>query len=96
MAAALGLVLAIATPASLARQAGPEETSWQRAQAELARRIEAAQRPQQARNVILFIADGMSIPTISAARIFEGERAGDGEAHTLSFDAFPATALVRT
>jgi alkaline phosphatase len=96
MAAALGLVLAIATPASLARQAGPEEASWQRAQAELARRIEAAQRPQQARNVILFIADGMSIPTISAARIFEGERAGDGEAHTLSFDAFPATALVRT
>jgi len=96
MAAALGLVLASATPAGLAQEAGSQDASWQLAQMEMARRVEAVQRPQQARNIILFIADGMSIPTISAARIFEGERAGDGEAHTLSFEAFPGTALVRT
>lgn len=96
MAATIGFVLAAATPAGLAQEAGPEEASWQRAQTELARRVEAAPRPQQARNVILFIADGMSIPTISAARIFAGEQAGDGEMHTLSFEAFPNAALVRT
>ncbi len=51
----------------------------------------------RSRNVILFIGDGMSIPTIAAARILEGQRqGGSGEEHRLSFEEFPNTALSRT
>ena len=96
LATVFGFALTAATPASLAQDPGTGDPSWQRAQAELARRTGLAERPQRARNVILFVADGMSIPTISAARIYAGEQAGDGEGHTLSFEHFPNAALVRT
>lgn len=51
----------------------------------------------RARNVILFVGDGMSLPTVAAARILAGQRAGaSGEEHRLAWEEFPATALVRT
>ena len=50
-----------------------------------------------ARNIILFVGDGMSVTTVTAARILAGQRAGgSGEEHLLSFETFPHTALVRT
>lgn len=50
-----------------------------------------------ARNVILFVGDGMSLPTVAAARILAGQReGGPGEGHRLSWERFPATALSRT
>lgn len=50
-----------------------------------------------ARNVILFIGDGMGVSTVTAARIFDGQSQGkDGEAHSLAFDRFPHVALVKT
>ena len=50
-----------------------------------------------ARNVILFVGDGMSLTTVPAARILAGQRAGQpGEEHRLSWEHFPATALSRT
>lgn len=50
-----------------------------------------------AKNVIVFLGDGMSIPTIAAARILDGQRkGGSGEENRLSFETFPATALSRT
>jgi len=56
--------------------------------------VEAAER---ARNVILFIGDGMGVSTLTAARIFDGQRRGvDGASNRLSFEAFPDLALVRT
>lgn len=52
---------------------------------------------RRARNVILFIGDGMGISTITAARIFAGQQAGrSGEENLLSFEYFPFTALVKT
>ncbi len=51
----------------------------------------------RAKNVIVFLGDGMSIPTIAAARILEGQRkGGSGEENRLSFEEFPATALIKT
>ncbi|MEO8672084.1 MAG: alkaline phosphatase [Tahibacter sp.] len=51
----------------------------------------------KAKNVIVFLGDGMSIPTIAAAHILAGQRAGgDGESHRLSFETFPYSALSRT
>jgi alkaline phosphatase len=51
----------------------------------------------RARNVILFVGDGMSLPTVAAARILEGQRRGaPGEENALSFERFEHTALSKT
>ncbi|XP_050503722.1 membrane-bound alkaline phosphatase-like isoform X1 [Diabrotica virgifera virgifera] len=44
-----------------------------------------------AKNVILFLGDGMSIPTISATRVYIG-----GEEQQLSFEKFPYTGFSKT
>ena len=42
-----------------------------------------------AKNVILFVGDGMSIPTVTAARIYEGQKRGvNGESDLLTIDTF--------
>ncbi len=54
---------------------------------------------KQARNIILFIGDGMGFSTVTAARILDGQTKqmeGGGEENQLSFEAFPATALAKT
>lgn len=54
-------------------------------------------RNGKAKNVILFIGDGMGVSTITAARIFEGQQRGEsGEENRLSFEEFPYTALSKT
>ncbi|MDI1253922.1 alkaline phosphatase [Thermomonas sp.] len=51
----------------------------------------------RAKNVILFVGDGMSLITVAAARILEGQRkGGPGEENRLSWEDFPDTALSRT
>lgn len=51
----------------------------------------------RAKNVILFVGDGMSLATVAAARILEGQRKGHpGEENRLSWENFPATALSKT
>ena len=52
---------------------------------------------RSAKNVILFVGDGMGISTLTASRILEGQRNGNpGEEGYLSFESFPYTALVKT
>jgi len=51
----------------------------------------------RAKNVILFVGDGMGISTITAARILAGQRQGQtGEEYRLSFETFDNVALVKT
>lgn len=51
----------------------------------------------RAKNVILFVGDGMGISTITAARIFDGQRKGvDGERNKLAFEHLPYLALSKT
>ncbi|MBT8142224.1 MAG: alkaline phosphatase [Gammaproteobacteria bacterium] len=53
------------------------------------------QRP--AKNVILFIGDGLSVATVTAARILDGQLRGEsGEENFLSFEHFPYTGLSKT
>ncbi len=53
--------------------------------------------PEPARNVIVFIGDGMGVSTVTAARIFDGQSRGEtGEENLLSFERFPRTAMVKT
>lgn len=48
----------------------------------------------RARNVILFVGDGMGVSTVTASRILEGQLKGkDGEFNRLSFESFPNVAL---
>lgn len=51
----------------------------------------------KARNVILFVGDGMGVSTVTAARIYAGQQMGKlGEEHELSFDVMPFSGLSRT
>jgi len=50
-----------------------------------------------AKNVILFIGDGMGVSTVTAARIFDGQSQGKlGEEHALAFEDFENLALIKT
>jgi alkaline phosphatase len=49
---------------------------------------------QRAKNVILFVGDGMGVSTVTAARILEGQQRGeDGEFNRLSFERFSDLSL---
>ncbi|XP_062987862.1 alkaline phosphatase-like [Elgaria multicarinata webbii] len=51
----------------------------------------------RAKNLILFLGDGMGVPTISAARIYKGQQAGgSGEDGVLAMEKFPYVALSKT
>jgi len=84
----------IAVPA-IARPNGETAAWWFRAGAAAAH-ARASGTPR-ARNIILFVGDGMSLPTVAAARIYEGQqRRQPGEENQLSFERFPYTALSKT
>lgn len=52
---------------------------------------------RRAKNVILFVGDGMGITTLTASRILEGQMRGEsGEENQLSFEEFPSVALSKT
>ena len=50
-----------------------------------------------AKNIILFVGDGMGVTTVTAARIFDGQQRGmSGEENSLSFGRFPFVGLSKT
>lgn len=59
-----------------------------------------AQKPitKKAKNIILFIGDGNSVATVTAARILDGQQKGmtGGEQNFLSFENLPYSALAKT
>jgi alkaline phosphatase len=81
--------------AGLAAPAGAAGNAWFEAGRQAAREVSAeAADSGHARNVILFLGDGMGITTVTAARILEGQRRGEsGEDNVLAFERFPYTAL---
>jgi alkaline phosphatase len=85
---------AVDVPA-IERPAGETSAWWFRAGA-----AQAAARGAmggRAKNVIVFLGDGMSLTTVAAARILEGQRAGHpGEENRLAWEDFPYTAFSRT
>jgi alkaline phosphatase len=66
-------------------------------EATLARLKARKARTGRAKNVILFIGDGMGPSTVTAGRIFEGQSRGvDGESNLLSFERLPYLAMQKT
>lgn len=54
-------------------------------------------QPGAAKNIILFVGDGMGISTVSAARILAGQQKGlAGEEYRLSFETMPWSGLSKT
>ena len=99
LSALLGTCL-IAAPALAQPARPPVDTSdgyLKAGQAELKRLIADKPNNRKARNVIIFIGDGMGISTLTAGRIFEGQQRGlDGESYVAEMDRLPHTALVKT
>jgi alkaline phosphatase len=57
---------------------------------------QSAEPQALARNVILFVGDGMGVSTVTAARIFDGQSKGmSGEENVLAFETFPNVALIK-
>jgi len=51
----------------------------------------------RAKNVIIFVGDGMGISTVTAGRIYVGQKQGlDGESYRLAMDTLPYAALSKT
>jgi alkaline phosphatase len=99
--AALTLAVALAPSAFGAPSPSPaaeaDPAYWRAVGAKALAAQAAAYRGETAKNVILFIGDGMGISSVSAARIYAGQKAGGlGEDHQLSFERFPAVALSKT
>ena len=90
LASSIALPLAACTPAGYSQGV---------ASAPVPLPVEAAPAPEEAKakNVILFIGDGMGVSTVTAARIYAGQKLGQtGEEYVLPFENFENVALVKT
>ena len=97
--AALPVLLPDAASAQTVADGRQSSPHWSRARATLA--LNEAKRPINgpAKNVILFVGDGMGPTTVTAARIHEGQRDGDrrpGVENVLGFETLPHLAMSKT
>lgn len=77
--------------------ASVESDYYREGQEELQQLLNAKMHQGNAKNLIIFIGDGMGISTITAGRIYEGQANGkDGESWHSAMDALPFAALVKT
>lgn len=92
------IILSLALVTSVSNALAEDQQTWIDAgKAEL----EAAKQLQpnngKAKNVILFIGDGMGVSTVTGSRIFEGQQRGvDGERNQLAFEQLPYLGLSKT
>ncbi|XP_016953655.1 membrane-bound alkaline phosphatase [Drosophila biarmipes] len=90
------------TDVAIGKYTPPEEMDpqfWYNiADEEIAKRLLQPQpNSKKAKNVIMFLGDGMPIASITAARILKGQRQNKtGEESSLSFEKFPYSGLSRT
>lgn len=92
-------VSAVAVMMALAGQAAAEDAAFWLKDGQDA--LNAAKKlypnTRKAKNVILFVGDGMGVSTVTAARILEGQLKGqDGERNKLGFETLPYLALSKT
>ena len=86
----------ISLPFPIKRGESPE--IWRRdGEAFVERTKKQKEFKKHAKNIILFVGDGMGITTLTASRILEGQQRGEsGEENQLSFEQFPSVALSKT
>ncbi len=67
------------------------------ANADLRAALKRVPNTRRAKNIILFVGDGMGVTTVTAARIYQGEKAGrDGVSNKLAFEQLAYAAFSRT
>jgi alkaline phosphatase len=92
---AIGGAIGVVAVPDVAHPQGETAAWWYRSGA--ARAAANGAMRGQAKNVIVFLGDGMSLTTVAAARILDGQRKGQpGEENQLSWETFPATAFSKT
>jgi alkaline phosphatase len=98
LAAVLCAILAVPVSPILAQTpTETKETFFARGRADVEANARIKPNKRKAKNVILFLGDGMGITTITAARILEGQMRGmKGEENKLSFEKFPYLAHSKT
>jgi alkaline phosphatase len=98
LASATLTLLASGTAAEAAVPMNPKAAAWYRSAArDVAENQRVNPNERRAKNVILFVGDGMGISTVTAARILEGQLRGQpGEENTLAFEKLPYVALSKT
>ncbi|MBU2713300.1 alkaline phosphatase [Zooshikella harenae] len=70
---------------------------YQQGQQSLRQAIALKPNTHHAKNIILFVGDGMGISTVTAGRIFDGQSKGQaGEENQLSFEKLPYVGLAKT
>jgi alkaline phosphatase len=95
----ISLVSLLAASSALADSNLPQKNDpyFKSAAAQLRQRERLEPKNRRARNIILMIGDGMGIPMVTAARIYDGQKQGkDGVSNKLAFEMFPYAALSRT
>ncbi|GAA6134139.1 alkaline phosphatase [Oceaniserpentilla sp. 4NH20-0058] len=98
----LGLLTACSSGSSQPTTLSSVQTQnpwYQQGQKSIAEKLSVLDLKQRskAKNVIVFLGDGMGISTLTAARILQGQLKGEsGEENTLSFEHFPFTGLSKT
>ncbi|KAJ8715335.1 hypothetical protein PYW08_005316 [Mythimna loreyi] len=90
-----------ASPAGRAAAINHAETEsafWiNEAQEAIAKRLKRTESVKKARNVVMFLGDGMSVPTLAAARTLLGQRRhATGEEARMHFETFPTVGMVKT
>ena len=67
---------------------------FENGQKSLKKALNLSQNEQIAKNIVLFLGDGMGISTITASRIFKGQQLGNtGEETKLNLEKFPYVGL---
>lgn len=93
----LSLIFNITLLSTFAASAEDASTWQQQGEGALKQALALQTNTNKAKNVILFVGDGMGISTVTAARIFAGQSKGlKGEGYQLSFEKFPYLALSKT
>ncbi|WOE75077.1 alkaline phosphatase [Alterisphingorhabdus coralli] len=100
------IIAALSLPVSTTGWTKTEETThtvtandayYQAGETALAQHLEHVPNTNQAKNLILFIGDGMGVSTITAGRIYMGQaEGGDGPSFVTPSDAMPYAAMVKT
>lgn len=101
IARVLAIAAALLTASSATAQGLPSDQTadayYRDGQTALKRALAVKPNTRRAKNVILFVGDGMGLSTVTASRIWEGQSRGvDGESNSLSFERLPHVALSKT
>eukprot|EP00057_Strongylocentrotus_purpuratus_P020485 XP_011674959.1 PREDICTED: alkaline phosphatase [Strongylocentrotus purpuratus] len=84
--------------ASLSLVNGQDAAFWNnQARDSIQKALERELNIGEAKNIIFFLGDGMSVPTVTAARIRQGQLKGEtGEENILAWETFPHVGLIKT